>query len=97
MSEFSVKSSDLRSNANLLNDYLQKFQKEQGNLTGAEQTLMKGFQGDAAVTFDKNYKELEAKMTNFATVVSEYITKLNEEAEAYDKADIAATNVAGTK
>lgn len=97
MSEFSVKSAELRNKANMLSQYNSKFKTEKDNLVNAEMTLMKGFEGDAAVTFDTEFKAFEARMENFKNVIDEYVARLNEEAAAYEKADQEARMTAETK
>lgn len=87
MAEFSVRAAQLREKAQALENYLNQLQSERTNLQSAEQTLMKGFEGDAATSFDTEYKNFDQKMETFKTTTAQYVLKLREQADAYDKAD----------
>ena len=91
MSEFSVKSAELRIKADAIQQYCDGLQTERGNLVSAEQVLMNGFEGDAATAFDKEFKNFDGKMETFKGVAEQYVIKLRELADAYDKADSEAT------
>lgn len=87
MAEFSVKAAELRTKALTLEGYLNQLQTERTNLQDAEATLMKGFEGDAATSFDTEYKNFDQKMEAFKTTTAQYVVKLREQAAAYEKAD----------
>lgn len=97
MAEFSVSSLELRNKATTLNEYNQKFMQEKNNLVDAKVALMKGFEGDAAAAFESTFNTFVAQMDNFKAVVDEYVNKLNEEADSYDKADSTSTMTAERK
>jgi WXG100 family type VII secretion target len=90
MSEFSVKSAELRNKADALKKYCDSLQSERSNLMNAEQVLMKGFEGDAATAFDKEFRAFDGRMETFKAVAEQYAIKLREQADAYDKADSEA-------
>ncbi len=87
MSEFSVRSAELRNKADALKNYCDSLQNERTNLLSAEQTLMKGFEGEAATAFDNEFKTFDGRMDTFKGIVEQYVIKLREQADAYDKAD----------
>ena len=97
MAEIKVTSQVLRNKANDLKGYIGKFESERQNLVTAEQTLMTKFEGDAATTFDANFKAFNSQMENFKKVVDEYVVKLNSMAEAYERSEAQAAQAAGQK
>ena len=97
MSEIKVASAELRNKATDFQNYISKFESERQNLVTAEQTLMTKFEGDAATTFDGNFKAFNSQMENFKKVVDEYVVKLNSMAEAYERSEAQAAQAAGQK
>ena len=83
MSEFSVRSAELRNKADALKNYCDSLQNERTNLLSA----MKGFEGEAATAFDNEFKTFDGRMDTFKGIVEQYVIKLREQADAYDKAD----------
>ena len=97
MAEIKVTSQVLRNKANDLKGYIGKFESERQNLVTAEQTLMTKFEGDAATTFDGNFKAFNSQMENFKKVVDDYVVKLESMAEAYERSEAQAAQAAGQK
>ncbi len=97
MSEIKVASAELRNKVADFQNYISKFESERQNLVTAEQTLMTKFEGDAATTFDANFKAFNSQMENFKKVVDEYVVKLNSMAEAYERSEAQAAQAAGQK
>lgn len=97
MAEIRVTSAVLRNKAANFQNYISKFESERQNLVSAEQTLMSKFEGDAATTFDANFKAFNLQMENFKKVVDEYVIKLNTIAEAYERSEAQAAQAAGQK
>ena len=97
MSEIRVTSAELRNKAESFKNYIAKFETERQNLVTAEQTLMPKFEGDAATTFDGNFKSFNLQMENFKKVVDEYVVKLNTIADSYERSEAAAAQAAGQK
>lgn len=97
MSEIRVTSAELRNKAADFQNYISKFESERQNLVSAEQTLMTKFEGDAATTFDGNFKAFNLQMENFKKVVDEYVVKLNTIAEAYERSEAQAAQAASQK
>ena len=97
MSEIKVTSQELRNKAENFRNYIAKFETERQNLVTAEQTLMTKFEGDAATTFDGNFKAFNSQMENFKKVVDDYVIKLDSIAESYERSEAQAAQAAGQK
>lgn len=97
MAEIKVTSQELRNKANDLQGYIGKFETERQNLVTAERTLMSTFEGDAANTFNRNFTTFDSQMVNFKKVVDEYVVKLNSMADAYERSEAQAAQIAEQK
>lgn len=92
MGEIQVTSATLRSKAEELNQMNEQFKNAVNSLTDEEGVLRGQFEGEASDAFHAAFSKDTVQMGNFYTQIAQYVQKLIQIAEAYEKAE--AANVA---
>ncbi|MCD7744504.1 MAG: WXG100 family type VII secretion target [Lachnospiraceae bacterium] len=91
MSEIQVTSSTLRNRADDLAQLNEQFKSAVNSLTEEEGALRAQFEGEASDAFHSAFSKDTIQMGNFYNAVADYVTKLIQIADAYEKAE--QTNV----
>ncbi|MCD8012061.1 MAG: WXG100 family type VII secretion target [Lachnospiraceae bacterium] len=91
MSEIQVTSATLRSRADDLSQLNEQFKNAVNTLTEEEGALRAQFEGEASDAFHSAFTKDSIQMGNFYNAIADYVTKLIQIAEAYEKAE--QTNV----
>ncbi len=91
MSEIQVTSATLRSKADDLSQLNEQFKNAVNTLTEEEGALRAQFEGEASDAFHSAFTKDSIQMGNFYNAIADYVTKLIQIAEAYEKAE--QTNV----
>lgn len=94
MSEIQVTSSTLRSKAEELNQLNEQFKNAVSSLTDEESALRSQFEGEASDAFHNAFTKDTIQMNNFYNAIAQYVQKLIQIAEAYEKAEQANVNTA---
>lgn len=89
MAEIQVTSSQLRSKAEELSQLNERFRSEVTTLTDTESTLRTQFEGEASESFHSAFTSDMTQMQNFYNAIAQYVSKLEEIAAAYEKAEQA--------
>lgn len=87
MSEIIVTSSTLRSKAAELNQMNEQFRNSVSSLTQSENTLRSQFEGEASNAFHNAFTKDTTQMQNFYNAIAQYVQKLLQIADSYDKAE----------
>ena len=94
MAEIKVTPQQLKDKANDLESYNRKFRSEVEKMVGYEQQLAAMWEGDAQKAFRKAFNDDKLKMDQFALNIDKYVLALREDAQRYEAAENAATNIA---
>lgn len=94
MSEIQVTSSTLRSKAEELNQLNEQFKNAVSSLTDEESALRSQFEGEASDAFHNAFTKDTIQMNNFYNAIAQYVQKLIQIAEAYEKAEQANVTTA---
>ena len=97
MSEIIVTSGTLRSKAEELSQMNSQFRDAVSDLTEQEEALRHQFEGEASDAFDAAFKKDTVQMQNFYNVIEQYVQKLVQIAEAYEKAEQANVSTANAR
>ena len=89
MSEIIVTSATLRSKAEELNQMNEQFKSAVSSLSDEENTLRSQFEGEASDAFHQAFSKDIIQMNNFYNAIAQYVQKLLQIAEAYEKAEQA--------
>ena len=89
MSEIIVTSATLRSKAEELNQMNEQFKSAVGSLSDEESALRSQFEGEASDAFHEAFSRDVIQMNNFYNAIAQYVQKLLQIAEAYEKAEQA--------
>jgi WXG100 family type VII secretion target len=92
MSEIQVTSSTLRSKAEELNQLNEQFRNAVTSLTDEENALRSQYEGESSDAFHSAFTQDTVQMSNFYNAIAQYVQKLTQIAETYEKAE--QTNVA---
>lgn len=92
MAEIMVTSSTLRGKAEELNQLNEQFKNAVSSLTDEENALRGQFEGEASDAFHNAFTQDTVQMQNFYNAIAQYVQKLLQIAESYEKAE--QTNVA---
>ena len=96
MAEIRVTPQQLKDRAADLESYNRKFRAEVEKMVGYEQQLAAMWKGDAQKAFRKAFNDDKLKMDQFALNIDKYVLALREDAQRYEAAENAATNLATT-
>lgn len=97
MAEIQVTSSTLRSKAEELNQLNEQFKNAVTSLTDEENALRGQFEGEASDAFHSAFTKDTTQMNNFYNAIAQYVQKLIQIAEAYEKAEQANVATATTR
>lgn len=96
-SKFRVTTSQLRKIADDLKTLNSKFKSEVGSLSDGESRLATMWEGEAQQAFREEFQSDKGKFDLFYTGIETYIKRLEETADAYEKAEQANYNTAKTR
>lgn len=97
MAEIMVTSSTLRSKAEELNQLNEQFKSAVSSLTDEENALRGQFEGEASDAFHSAFTQDTVQMQNFYNAIAQYVQKLLQIAESYEKAEQANVATATTR
>lgn len=97
MGEIQVTSAALRSKAEEMNQLNESFRNEVNALTEEEGTLRSQFEGEASDAFHTAFQGDTAQMNRFYDAVAQYVQRLLQIAEAYEKAEQANVSTASAR
>lgn len=89
MSEIQVTTATLRSKADELNQLNDQFKNAVSSLSDEEQALRTGYEGESSDAFHAAFSKDIVQMNNFYNAIAQYVQKLLQIAEAYEKAEQA--------
>lgn len=92
MAEIQVTTATLRAKAEELNGLNEQFKNAVTSLTEEEQSLRTSYEGQSSDAFHAAFTKDTIQMSNFYNAIAQYVQKLLQIAEAYEKAE--QTNVA---
>ena len=87
----------IKSKAEQLKSLNSKFKNQINNLQTAESSLNNMWDGEANDAFHKAFTSDMTQLTNFYNAIEQYVSKLNEIAAAYDKAEATNVSTANTR
>lgn len=94
MAEIKVTPQQLKDKATTLETLNRKFRSEVEKMVGYEQQLAAMWEGEAQKAFRKAFNDDKLKMETFALNIDKYVMALREDAQRYETAENAATNIA---
>lgn len=97
MSEIQVTSATLRSKSEELNQLNEQFKQAVSTLTEEEGTLRSQYEGEASDAFHAAFTKDITQMNNFYNAIAQYVQKLIQIADAYEKAEQANVATANTR
>ena len=97
MAEIQVTSATLRSKAEELNQLNEQFKSAVSSLSDEENALRSQFEGEASDAFHNTFTRDTTQMNNFYNAIAQYVQKLIQIAEAYEKAEQANVSTATTR
>ncbi len=97
MSEIIVTSSMLRSKAEELNNMNEQFRNAVSSLRDVENVLRSQFEGEASDAFHKAFSNDTIQMQNFYNAIAQYVQKLIQIADTYEKAEQANVATANAR
>ena len=92
-----VTPSELSKKAQELRDLNSKFKNEVEGLNDSETTLGNMWEGDAQKAFHSQFQADREKFNVFYNGIEQYIQRLNDAANAYDKAESETVSTAQTR
>ena len=92
-----VTTSELRNRAEQLRTLNEKFKSEKNALSDREKQLLTMYEGDSSRAFDQQFQIDMTKMDAFYQGINEYIQRLLESADAYDRAEQQNVSIAQTR
>nr|WP_296042335.1 WXG100 family type VII secretion target [uncultured Blautia sp.] len=92
MAEIQVTTATLRAKAEELNGLNEQFKNAVTSLTEEEQSLRTSYEGQSSDAFHAKFTQNTVQMSNFYNAIAQYVQKLLQIAEAYEKAE--QTNIA---
>lgn len=87
MGEIQVTSATLRSKAEELNQLNEQFKNAVNSLTDEENALRSQYEGASSDAFHAAFTKDTVQMGNFYNAIAQYVQKLIQIAEAYEKAE----------
>ena len=97
MGELIVTSGTLRSKAEELNSMNEQFKNAISSLTEEEGTLRGQFEGEASDAFHAAFTRDTTQMQNFYNAIAQYVQKLIQIADGYEKAERANVSTATSR
>lgn len=93
---FRVTSAQLRSKAQELRGLNERFKDSVGNLQASEQALNGMWEGDARKSFHDAFTQNKSKFDKFASGIEDYIQRLEQAAQEYDRVEAQNVEIAKT-
>ena len=93
MSEIQVTTSTLRTKADELSQLNEQFRNAVNALSDEEQALRTGYEGASSDAFHAAFSKDIIQMNNFYNAIAQYVQKLSQIAESYDKAEAANVTI----
>ena len=97
MSMFRVTPTQLKAEADKLSELNQQFRNEVEALTEKETALSNMWEGQARDAFHNAYATDKAQFDNFYKGINEFVLRLTEAANDYDRADTTGAGIANTR
>jgi WXG100 family type VII secretion target len=97
MAEIKVTPQVLKQKAEDLRAYNAQFRSEVQKMVGYEQQLAGMWEGESQRAFRKAFNDDRMKMDTFARNIDNYVQALLTDAQRYEAAEAAATNIATTR
>lgn len=97
MGEIMVTSATLRSKAEELNQLNEQFKSAVSTLSDEESALRSQYEGEASDAFHNAFTRDTIQMNNFYNAIAQYVQKLLQIADAYEKAEQANVATATTR
>ena len=94
MAEIKVTPQQLKDKAEILRGLNTKFRGEVQKMVGYEMNLASMWEGEAQKAFRTAFNTDKAKMDAFADNIDKYVQALLDDAQRYETAEGAATNIA---
>ncbi|MDO5415631.1 MAG: WXG100 family type VII secretion target [Lachnospiraceae bacterium] len=92
-----VTTTELRKKAQELRELNSKFKNEVAGLGDSEQTLSTMWEGEAQKVFRGEFQKDKAKFDAFYNGIEQYVQRLNETADRYDRAESENVSTASTR
>ena len=87
MAEIQVTTATLRSKAEELNQLNEQFKNAVSSLTDEESALRSQYEGASSEAFHSTFTKDITQRNNFYNAIAQYVQKLIQSAEAYEKAE----------
>jgi len=97
MAEILVTSATVKSKAQELQNLTEQFKAKVGELENQEASLNNMWQGQANDAFHNAFQRDKAQMTNFASLMMQYVQTLYNIASEYEKAEAMNTNTGNNR
>lgn len=97
MAEIKVTPSELKSKADMLQQYNTSFRSEVQKMVGYESQLASMWEGESQKAFRAAFNADREKMERFAANIDQYVQALRDDAQKYEQAENAATQIATTR
>lgn len=97
MAEIRVTPQQLKDKAEVLRGLNAKFRSEVQKMVSYEANLASMWEGEAQKAFRTAFNTDKTKMDTFAANIDKYVQALLEDAQRYETAENAATNIATTR
>ena len=97
MAEIRVTPQQLKDKATTLEGLNKKFRAQVETMVGYESQLASMWEGESQRAFRKAFGDDKVKWNAFAENIDKYVQALREDAQRYETAENAATNIATTR
>lgn len=97
MSEMTINSSVIRTQAENLSNLNVQFQSQVSQLRNIESSLNSSWDGEARQTFHNAFESDAAQMDNFYRTINNYVSVLMNEAARYEQAELNSVEIASTR
>ena len=95
--QITVTTTTMKNKANELKSLNNKFKNQISSLRSSESSLNSMWDGEANDAFHKAFNNDMIQLNNFFNAIEQYIAKLNQIAQAYDKAEKTNVSTANTR
>ena len=95
--QITVTTTQIKNKANELKSLNSKFKNQINSLRSSESSLNSMWDGEANDAFHKAFNSDMTQLNNFYNAIEQYISKLNQIAQAYDKAEKTNVSTANTR
>ncbi len=95
--QIQVTTTQIKNKANELKSLNSRFKNQINSLRSSESSLNSMWDGEANDAFHKAFNNDMTQLTNFYNAIEQYVQKLNQIAQAYDKAEKTNVSTANTR